>query len=185
MCHTTDTMHSCATAHRGGARIGLRLPVVIILTSVTRCTGDWWAWVGYSIDSAWFVLTYGVPFAGAVVARKTEESCTNCMLWAPLRSECSNPLHRCDFLLNACPCMAVWLALVTQLAVVCQVFGCASDLSGAGGWIFSPSAVSIIHFPCTVCVGMSWLLFCRHTSKISDHTQGTNIVHVEWFTMTS
>jgi len=32
-------------------RIGIRLPTVIILTGVTRCTGDWWAWVGYSIDS--------------------------------------------------------------------------------------------------------------------------------------
>ena len=32
-------------------RIGLRLPTVIILTGVTRCTGDWWDWVGYSIDS--------------------------------------------------------------------------------------------------------------------------------------
>ena len=30
--------------------IGLRLHVGTVLTGATRYTGDWWDWVGYTID---------------------------------------------------------------------------------------------------------------------------------------
>ena len=64
-------------------------------------------------------------------------------------------------------------------------FGCAGDLSRAGDWVFQAPAVDIIRTDRTVCVGLSWSLFGRYTSKISDHNRGTNIVHIEWFTVTS
>ena len=126
-----------------------------------------------------------MPFSGAAVARKAEKRCTNCMFWAPWYGECVSPSHRCDLLLYACPCMAAWLTFITLLAVVCQVFGCAGDLSGAGGCFFSPPAVGIIRTDRTVCVRLSWSRFGRYTSKISDHKRSTNIVHIEWFTVTS
>ena len=110
-------------------RIGLRLPTVTILTGVTRCTGDWWAWVGYNIESGWFVLTYALfrCKCGSYSRQKVRQLHVLVTVVRRVRQ----PITQVRFLLCACPCMAVWLAFATQLVVVCQVFGCAGDLSAA------------------------------------------------------
>jgi len=69
-------------------------------------------------------------------------------------------------------------------AAVSWLFCCAGDLSGAARPAICLRMVSMMHTNCMLCVGLSWSLFRRYTSRIFDHNRGTNIVHIERFTVT-
>ena len=81
------------------------------------------------------------------------------------------------------PCIAVWLAFITQLAVMCQVFGCVGDLSRACGRSPPPPMVSIISFHRVERVGSIWVLFGRYRSQISDNNRSSYNVHTRVFVL--
>ena len=74
--------------------------------------------MGYNIDSGWFVLTYALfrCKCGSYSRQKVRQLH---VLGTVVRRVC-HPITQVRFLLCACPCMAVWLAFITQLVVVCQ-----------------------------------------------------------------
>ena len=54
-------------------------------------------------------------------------------------------------------------------AAVSWLFSCAGGLSGVAGRVHSLCTVSMIHTDRTVCVGLTWVLFGRCTTKISGN----------------